>query len=56
MSNWSGRAPGFRLELPIQLVYDGLYRYDASFEPVPDLAADPCDIADDGLTIRGRLV
>jgi ABC-type transport system substrate-binding protein len=56
MSNWSGRAPGFRLELPIQLVYDGLYRYDASFEPVPDLAADPCDIADDGLTIRCRLV
>jgi ABC-type transport system substrate-binding protein len=50
------RPPGARPDLPIQLVYSALYRYNDSFEPVPDLAAEPCDISADGLTITCRLV
>lgn len=57
MGNMSGfRSPGFRTDLPIQLVYNGLYRYDESIDPVPDLAAEPCDVSADGLTITCRLV
>ena len=47
---------GIRPELPTQLVYNGLYRYDATLSPVPDLAAEPCTIADDEITITCRLV
>ncbi|MDP8905408.1 MAG: peptide ABC transporter substrate-binding protein [Chloroflexota bacterium] len=43
-------------ELASRLVYNGLYRYDDSLAPVPDLAAEPCTIADDGLTITCTLV
>ena len=52
MSNYSStRAPGFRTDLPVQLVYNAIYRYDDTFTAVPDLAAEPCAISDDGLTI-----
>ena len=43
-------------ELASRLVHSALYRYDDSLAPVPDLAAEPCTIADDGLTITCRLV
>ena len=48
--------PGGRPELASQLVYNGLYRLDASLEAVPDLAAEPCDVAADAVTITCRLV
>jgi len=50
------RPVSSRPELPTQLVYDGLYRYDDSLAAVPDLAAEPCDVSADGLTITCRLV
>ena len=50
------RPPGARPELAQQLVYNGLYRYDDTFAPVPDLAAEPCDVAADGVTITCRIV
>ena len=50
------RPPGSRPDLPVQLVYNAIYRYDDKFTAVPDLAAEPCAISDDGLTIRCRLV
>jgi ABC-type transport system substrate-binding protein len=49
------RPPG-RAELAAQLVYNGLYRYDDSLAPVPDLAAEPCEVAADQVTITCRLV
>lgn len=39
-----------------QLIYNGLYRYDDTLSPVPDLAARPCDVAADQVTITCRLV
>lgn len=50
------RPPSSRPELATQLVYNGLYRYDDSLAAVPDLAAEPCDVSADGLTITCRLV
>lgn len=50
------RPAGARPELATQLVYNGLYRYDDSLAPVPDLAAEPCEVAADGLTITCQLV
>jgi ABC-type transport system substrate-binding protein len=50
------RPPGARPELATELVYNGVYRYDDSLSPVPDLAAEPCEVAADGLTITCRLV
>lgn len=50
------RGPGSRPELATQLVFNGLYRYDDSLAAVPDLAAEPCDVSADGLTITCRLV
>jgi len=50
------RPPSSRPELATQLAYNGLYRYDDSLAPVPDLAAEPCDVSADGLTITCRLV
>jgi ABC-type transport system substrate-binding protein len=43
-------------ELASRLIYSALYRYDDSLSPVPDLAAEPCEITDDGLTITCELV
>ena len=40
----------------IQLLYNGLYRYNESLEAVPDLAAEPCKIASDDVTITCQLV
>lgn len=37
------------------LVMSSLYRYDDQFRPTPDLAAEPCEVAGDGLTITCRL-
>ena len=48
--------PGARPELASQLVYNGLYRLDASMDAVPDLAAEPCVVAADAVTISCRLV
>jgi ABC-type transport system substrate-binding protein len=42
--------------LPLELLYDGLYHYDDHYNPVPDLAAKPCDVSTDGLTITCQLV
>ena len=50
------RPPGGRPELATQLVYNALYRYDDSLAPVPDLAAEPCEVAADQVTITCRLV
>ena len=40
----------------MQLVYNGLYRYDDTLAAVPDLAAEPCDVAADQVTITCVLV
>jgi len=50
------RPPGARPDLATQLVYNALYRYDDSLAPVPDLAAEPCDVGVDQLTVTCRLV
>jgi ABC-type transport system substrate-binding protein len=50
------RPPGSRPGLAAELVYDGLYRYDETLAPVPDLAAEPCDVSADQVTITCRLV
>jgi ABC-type transport system substrate-binding protein len=50
------RPPGARPDLAMQLVYNALYRYDDSLAPVPDLAAEPCEVAADQVTITCRLV
>lgn len=50
------RPPGGRADLPVQLVYNGIYRWDDSFAPVPDLAAEPCTVASDRVSISCRLV
>lgn len=50
------RPPGARPELPTQLVYNALYRYDDTFAPVPDLASEPCDIGADRVTITCGIV
>ncbi|MGH2427285.1 MAG: ABC transporter substrate-binding protein [Candidatus Limnocylindria bacterium] len=33
-----------------QFLYNGLYQYDATLTPVADLAADLCDVSEDGIT------
>ena len=38
------------------IVYSGLYRYDATFSAVPDLADGPCLPQGDGTEIRCRLI
>ena len=43
-------------ELASRLVYSAVYRYDDSLSPVPDLAAEPCEVSEDGLTITCELV
>ena len=45
-----------RRGLPTQFVYSALYRYDESLAPVPDLAAEPCEVAADDVTITCSLV
>jgi ABC-type transport system substrate-binding protein len=37
------------------MLYQGLYRYDEHFAPVPDLAAKPCDVSSDLVTITCQL-
>ncbi|MBA3779582.1 MAG: hypothetical protein H0X16_09860 [Chloroflexi bacterium] len=37
------------------MIHAALYRYDASLAAVPDLAAEPCDVADDLVTITCSL-
>ena len=55
ISNAAGfRAPE-RPEIVTQLVYNGLYRYDDSLTPVPDLAAEPCEVNADQVTIVCKL-
>ncbi len=56
MTNGYENPPSLRGDLMPQLMYNGLYRYDDSLSPVPDLAAEPCEIAADQVTIRCRLV
>jgi ABC-type transport system substrate-binding protein len=44
-------------DLIVQLAFNGLYRYESErLEAVPDLAAEPCDIAADNVTITCTLV
>lgn len=35
----------------VRMVHAAMYRHDASLAPVPDLAAEPCDVGDDLVTI-----
>jgi ABC-type transport system substrate-binding protein len=44
-------------ELPAlpRFVHASLYRYDDTLSPVPDLAAEPCSVGDDAVTITCRL-
>lgn len=52
-------AIGFRVrprEIVPLLVYNALYRYDDTLAPVPDLAAAPCEVRPDQVTIICRLV
>ncbi len=44
------------MDLIPQLVYNGLYRYDELLAPVPDLAAEPCAVHADQVTITCDLV
>lgn len=39
----------------LRFVHAALYRYDDTLSPVPDLAAEPCTVAPDDLTITCRL-
>jgi ABC-type transport system substrate-binding protein len=41
---------------PARLVYSALYRYDARYDAIPDLADGPCVAQSEGLVIRCRLV
>ena len=56
ISNAADSGPPNGRTSRIQLVYNGLYRYDDSLSPVPDLAAVPCDVSEDQVTITCRLV
>lgn len=56
MSNAFGIRPPLRADVIIQLLYNGLYRYNESLEAVPDLAAEPCTIASDQVTVTCQLV
>ena len=38
-----------------RFLYRALYRYDERFVPIPDLAARPCDVSDDGKSITCAL-
>lgn len=38
-----------------RFLYRGLYRYDEHFAPIPDLAAQPCDVTGDQLTVTCTL-
>jgi ABC-type transport system substrate-binding protein len=44
------------LPILVTFLYDGLYRWDDRYRPVPNLAAEPCDVGGDGLTITCRLI
>lgn len=39
-----------------QFLFNGLYQYDETLTPVPDLAADICDTSEDGITWTCTLV
>ncbi len=53
---WPGTAPNSPI-YPGSIVYSALYRYDATFAAVPDLADGPCFVpGSDGTVIRCRLV
>lgn len=41
---------------PARLVYSALYRYDAGYSAIPDLADGPCVPQGDGLVIRCRII
>jgi ABC-type transport system substrate-binding protein len=56
ISNAFGFRPPLRAEIVTQLVYNGIYRYDDSLSPVPDLASEPCQVAADMVTITCKLV
>lgn len=56
MSNALGFRPPLRADIIVQLVYNGIYRYNGSLEPVPDLAAEPCVVHPDQVTITCSLV
>lgn len=56
MSNAFLIRPPLRADVIIQLLFNGLYRYNESLEAVPDLAAAPCTIASDQVTVTCQLV
>lgn len=52
LSNWLDVTRGTQTNsIVLRMVHAALYRNDASLAPVPDLAAEPCDVADDLVTI-----
>lgn len=56
LSNAFAFRPPIRADIGVQAIHSALYRYNERLEPVPDLAAEPCEIADDRVTIVCRLV
>jgi ABC-type transport system substrate-binding protein len=57
LSNWAFPFPLLefsQLTVP-RMVHAAVYRHDASLAPVPDLAAEPCDVASDQVTITCSL-
>jgi ABC-type transport system substrate-binding protein len=55
ISNATQLRASIHPELTSRLVYSALYRYDDELLPVPDLASEPCDVDDGGLTITCKL-
>jgi len=56
LSNSLAFRPPSRGDVLVQLVYNGLYRYNENLEAVPDLAAEPCQVAADLITITCKIV
>jgi ABC-type transport system substrate-binding protein len=57
LSNWAFPYPLFSQGQLIvtRMVHAAVYRQDASLAPVPDLAAELCDVASDGVTVTCKL-
>ncbi|MDQ3880736.1 MAG: ABC transporter substrate-binding protein [Chloroflexota bacterium] len=52
----AGFRTAARTDVQLQMIYSALYRYDDAFDPVPDLAAEPCIVAGDSVTITCTIV
>jgi len=50
LTNLSNAATDETTIQALPFIFNGLYRLDPSFAPVPDLAAEPCQVSNDALT------